>query len=99
MVVSYQIHAMAQVGSYDCRHSLHTIAHLHEHKQVGASGDTKVEIYVVEDEPEVIARHMLLLALLVDPTWAPRQKLEMFLEIHGNALVTDTAAQVIGTKL
>ena len=46
----------------------------------------------MEDEPEAIARHMLLLALLFDPTWAPRQKVEMFLEIHANALVTDTAA-------
>jgi hypothetical protein len=92
-----------QVCPYDCRHTLATIcSHLRQQAQndhrAGSrpQGTELLELYVYEPEPELLARHMLLLALLFEPSMAPRERAEAFLELHGNALLRQSTADWLG---
>jgi hypothetical protein len=55
-----------------------------------------LHLYVYESEPEVLARHMLLLALLFDAALPVRTRAEMFLELHGNAVLRQKTADYLG---
>lgn len=52
----------------------------------------QLQLYVYEPEPELLARHMLLLVLLLDASLTPRERAEAFLELHGNALLRQRTA-------
>jgi dynein assembly factor 3 len=51
---------------------------------------------VYEADPEVLARHVLLLAVLLDETYPVRDRVETFLEVHGNALLSEKTAAYLG---
>jgi dynein assembly factor 3 len=50
---------------------------------------------VYEEHPEALARHILLLYVLLDPSLPPRERCEMFLELHGNALLRQKTADYL----
>eukprot|EP00891_Asterochloris_glomerata_P006572 jgi/Astpho2/6572/Aster-x0284 len=52
-----------------------------------------MQLYIVEDEPEVLARHLLLLSVLLDRALPIRARVETFLELHGNALLQQRTAE------
>jgi hypothetical protein len=58
----------------------------------------QLHLYVYESEPEVLARHMLLLALLFDAALPVRTRAEMFLELHGNAVLRQKTADYLGGR-
>lgn len=60
-----------QLAPYDCRHSLHTLANMHRHKVLNGTS-CKVHMCIYEENIEGIARHMLLLAIILDATWSTR---------------------------
>lgn len=49
-----------------------------------------------EEEPEGLARHLLLLAVLLDEALLPRERVELLLELHANALLRERAAAYLG---
>jgi dynein assembly factor 3 len=53
-------------------------------------------MYVYEEEPENLARHILLLSVLLDGTLLAKERTEIFLELHGNALVRPRTAEYLG---
>eukprot|EP00951_Prasinocladus_malaysianus_P045223 scaffold598184_cov42-Prasinocladus_malaysianus.AAC.1 len=66
-------------------------AHRHPHL-----ADRPLQFYVYESEPEVLARHVLLIGILLDSDFPVRDRVEMFLEIHGNALLSEKTAVYLG---
>lgn len=86
---------LLQVCPYDCRHTLATIsshaARLADKPNIQQSPQ-QLELYVYETEVEGLARHMLLLTLLFDSSFTPQGRAEMFLELHGNALLRQQTA-------
>ena len=57
-----------------------------------------LHVWVYEGAPELLARHMLLLSILLDTALPLRQRAETFIELHGNAcLQTATAAYLGGS--
>ena len=56
----------------------------------------QVHLYVWEDCPEGLARHLLLTAVALDASLPPRQRAETLLELHGNALLRETTASYLG---
>lgn len=55
-----------------------------------------VEILVYEDNVEGLARHILLLVVLLDASLTVRERAEIFLEIHGNVLLQDKTEGYLG---
>ncbi len=49
-----------------------------------------------EDSPEGLARHVLLLAVLLDGSLPPRERTELLLELHGNVVLRERAASYLG---
>lgn len=54
------------------------------------------DLFIYEEEPEVLMRHVLLLAVLLDGRLLARERMEMLLELHSNALVREPTAQYLG---
>ncbi|XP_078000352.1 dynein axonemal assembly factor 3-like isoform X2 [Glandiceps talaboti] len=79
------------IGAADCRHILKTISRKHRYSK------KKINIYVVENNLEIYARHMLLLttALQSPPQMGLQEKTELFLEIFGNSHVRPHSNQYI----
>lgn len=108
------VFSFPQVASYDARHTLQTLCSLARHGAI--SPQRPVHLFVHEEEPEALCRHMLLLAVLLGGAGeadiaaaaqagsvaAPtrpllgRERAELLLEIHGNALLREKAAQHLG---
>lgn len=53
-------------------------------------------LYVYEEEPEVLARHMLLIHVLLDASLTSKERVETLLELHGNALLRQKTASYLG---
>ena len=85
-----------QIGAYDCRHSAQALANVC--KQLAAPNKV-LHIWVYEETPEILARHMLLLSVLLDMGVPVRQRTELFLELHNNASVQATTAEYLGDLL
>lgn len=87
---------LLQVCPYDCRHTLATINSHAAHVLAAAAGQQQpcqqLDLFVYESDPENLARHMLLLAVLVDASFTARERAEMFLELHGNILLRQRTA-------
>ncbi|KAL7549250.1 hypothetical protein ACHAWF_012514 [Thalassiosira exigua] len=83
----------------DPRSVLETIAEAST-KNADSSKNTPVELrfYVVEERPEVLARHFLLLHILYDRTVPVRQRAALYLEVFGNASVRDKTAAYLEEK-
>jgi dynein assembly factor 3 len=84
----------SQVCPYDVRHTLETVCKARRH----GGGSGPVHLYVHEEHAEGLARHLLLLAVLLDPELPARERSEMLLELHGNALIRDRAAEYLGER-
>ena len=82
-----------QIGAYDCRHSAQALANVC--KQLAAPNQV-LHIWVYEETPEILAKHMLLLSVLLDTKLPVRQRTELFLELHNNASIQTTTAEYLG---
>ncbi|XP_062506308.1 dynein axonemal assembly factor 3-like, partial [Corticium candelabrum] len=71
------------IGMGDIRHIIKTLALSHRHRK------PKLKFYIIENNLEVIARHMLLLAALFEQPdqLELQEKAEQFLELYGNSLI------------
>ncbi|KAK9812777.1 hypothetical protein WJX72_003474 [[Myrmecia] bisecta] len=83
-----------QLAAYDCRHTVYTMCRSTRHLR---NQDRPVRLYVYEEEPEGLARHMLLVSILLDEQLTVRDRVERFLEIHGNALLQEKTADYLET--
>jgi dynein assembly factor 3 len=83
------------VGVNDVRHLLRTIAQAYRH----AAG-RRLHFFVLESSVESLARHLLLIALTLEPAdiFTPVQKAHTFLEIYGNTLVRPKTLEYIRHK-
>ena len=90
------INPCLQMGAYDCRHTALTLARQAQHL---AASSQHMQLYIVEDEPEVLARHLLLLSVLLDRALPIGARVETFLELHGNALLQQRTAEYAGELL
>ncbi len=70
-----------------------SLCRLHRH-QHGNSGP--INLYVYEEEPEVLLRHILLLYVLLDGSLLAKERKEMLLELHSNVLLRDQTAAYLG---
>lgn len=64
----------------------------------GSIAQAPLHFYVYETEPEVLARHILLISVLLDEEYPVRDRVEMFLEVHGNALLSERTAAYLGKR-
>ncbi|DBA71332.1 TPA: Dynein assembly factor 3, axonemal [Trebouxia sp. C0005] len=83
---------LLQVGAYDCRHSAQALASM---CKLTTLPNRTLHIWVYEEAPEILARHMLLLSVLLDNTLPVRQRTELFIELHGNACIQATTTQYL----
>ncbi|DBB17927.1 TPA: Dynein assembly factor 3, axonemal [Trebouxia sp. C0006] len=86
---------LLQIGAYDCRHSAQALASM---CKLTTLPNRTLHIWVYEEAPEILARHMLLLSVLLDNTLPVRQRTELFIELHGNACIQATTAQYLGKQ-
>ena len=86
---------MLQIGPCDCRHSASVLASV----STRAVASPVIHIWVYEEAPELLARHMLLLSVLLDTTLPLRQRAETFIELHGNACLQTATAAYLGGSL
>ncbi len=63
------------------------------------SPNKTLHVWVYEEAPEVLARHMLLLSILLDTSLPVRQRTELFIELHSNACIQVTTAEYLGKLL
>jgi dynein assembly factor 3 len=86
----------------DVRHLLHTLASLARtnsaQKDSSSAAAPPVEFAIYEREPEVLARHMLLLAIALDFELPRRERAELLLEVWANTQVREKTAAYIATK-
>ncbi|KXZ43299.1 hypothetical protein GPECTOR_95g688 [Gonium pectorale] len=86
-----------QVAPYDARHTLTTICRASRHPLLERQ-QQPVTLYVWEDCPEGLARHLLLLSLLLDGGLLGRERGQLLLELHGNAMLRQRAAEALDEK-
>lgn len=58
-----------------------------------------VNLYMVEKYPEVLARHILLLAIFFDDDLGPRECTEIFLEVYGNTMLRKQTSAYVHNKV
>eukprot|EP00892_Ulva_mutabilis_P012430 jgi/Ulvmu1/955/UM102_0038.1 len=75
---------LLQVSPCDPRHTLTTLCRASRHEC-----NTPVHIYVYEDNAEAMARHVLLLAILLDHPVDQALRMQRFMEVFGNSLIRD----------
>eukprot|EP00798_Chlamydomonas_sp_ICE-L_P019012 gene19012-25603_t len=85
--------SILQIASYDCRHTLLTICQSRRHEL-----DAPIHLYVYEEEPELLARHVLLLSIMLDESLNSRDRVETLLEIHGNVFLRDKTAKYLAEE-
>lgn len=68
-------------------------------QQLQRQAQQQLHLYVYESEPEVLARHLLLLAVLFDAALPVRVRAELFLELHGNAVLRQKSADYLGAQV
>lgn len=79
-----------QVAPYDPRHTIQTMCQASRHD----SADT-VHVYVYEDNPEALARHILLLGILLDTSLLASDRVTMFLEVYGNLFIREETSNYL----
>nr|XP_005992877.1 PREDICTED: dynein assembly factor 3, axonemal [Latimeria chalumnae]XP_014342038.1 PREDICTED: dynein assembly factor 3, axonemal [Latimeria chalumnae]XP_014342039.1 PREDICTED: dynein assembly factor 3, axonemal [Latimeria chalumnae] len=82
------------VGAGDSRHLLKTICQAHRWKH------RRINFYVIENNLELIGRHLLFLTLAVEPPdhMGLQEKSEVFLELFGNSLIRSQTATYLQDK-
>lgn len=87
-----------QVSPYDARHTLTTLSRASRAVALGSGvlAPPALHLYVHEEEPEGLARHLLLLAVLLDGQLQARERSQLLLEVHGNSLLQEGSAATLG---
>ena len=76
------------IGASDVRHLLATLAGAARRAHDSGTAARPVEFAVYEREPEVLARHLLLLAIALDFELPRRERAELLLEVWACLLYT-----------
>ena len=76
---------------YDARHTIQCICHIGRHLPASSI----IQLHIHEEEPEALARHLLLLGILLDSSLTAKDRLQTLLEVHGNALVRQRTSEYI----
>ncbi|MBN3294742.1 DAAF3 factor, partial [Polypterus senegalus] len=81
------------VGSGDSRHVLKTVAGLRQ----SSHSKTQLHVYIIENNLELIGRHLLFLTLAFEPPerMGLQEKAETFLELFGNSLIRSPTANYL----
>lgn len=80
------------MATYDARHSLYTLCRLARHP----SPSQTLQLFVYEEEPESLVRHILLVSILLDGSLMVKERMETLLELHGNVLLREKTARYLG---
>ena len=86
------------VSPGDARHVLKTLAGAHARRAEGGPNTREFEANIFEKEPEVLARHALLLAVALDFELPRRERAELLLELWANSLLREKTALYLATK-
>lgn len=57
-----------------------------------------MHLYIYEEEPELLARHLLLVSVLLDGSLMAKERMEALLELHSNVLLREKAAKYLGMR-
>eukprot|EP00201_Polytomella_parva_P020331 CAMPEP_0175046950 /NCGR_PEP_ID=MMETSP0052_2-20121109/5320_1 /TAXON_ID=51329 ORGANISM="Polytomella parva, Strain SAG 63-3" /NCGR_SAMPLE_ID=MMETSP0052_2 /ASSEMBLY_ACC=CAM_ASM_000194 /LENGTH=1015 /DNA_ID=CAMNT_0016310763 /DNA_START=40 /DNA_END=3087 /DNA_ORIENTATION=- len=102
-----------QVCPYDARHTITTLGRSIRHSLsslpksdssscvesvTSKSDDPFVDLFVYEDSPEGLARHLLLVSTWLDSNLPLETRAQVLLEIHGNAFVRPSTAAYIDAQ-
>lgn len=79
-------------NSNDIRHILKTVSRIFEVKK-----DLKLNFYVYEKSKENLTRLILFFHILHDSTLSIRERVEIFMEIYGNTLLSSRTAEYINS--
>jgi len=82
----------------DVRHLMQTLASLARKDSDKSAPRAPVEFAIYEREPEVLARHMLLLAIALDFELPRRERAELLLEVWAKTQVREKTAAYIASK-
>jgi dynein assembly factor 3, axonemal len=81
-----------QVAPYDPRHTLYTVCQATRH---AAMENACVNLYIHEETAEALARHIILLAVLLDTSVHETERVRRFLEFFGNAFLRQDSADYL----
>ncbi|KAJ1628509.1 hypothetical protein T492DRAFT_1017924 [Pavlovales sp. CCMP2436] len=79
----------------DIRHVLHTLANARASEAAVAQ---QLTFHVYEEQPECLARHLLLLSIALDFELPRRERAEIFLEVMGNTMVRERSGQYLAAR-
>lgn len=81
-------------GSGDPRHIIKAMAKNYQHQ-------VKLNFFIFEGCASLIARHMLLLSIVLEPpeSLTPMAKTHLFMDIYGNSLIRSTSIGYINSKV
>ena len=82
----------------DVRHLLKTLAAAARQTQESGKPSRTFEFAVYEREPEILARHILLLAVALDYELPRRERAEVLLEVWANCLLREKTAAYVAVK-
>uniref|UniRef100_A0A7S0WW51 Uncharacterized protein n=1 Tax=Pyramimonas obovata TaxID=1411642 RepID=A0A7S0WW51_9CHLO len=82
--------AVLQVAPSDPRHTLLTMARAWRRQP-----EREVQMTVWESSCESLARHMVLISIILDTDLTPRERMEVFLEVYGNIKIRDKTAEYL----
>ena len=80
-------------GNGDIRHVLRTLS-----EECLNDEEKSLTFYIHESSKEVLARDLLFIIIVNDLSLSIRERVELFLEIYGNALIRERAAEYIHTN-
>ncbi|GAX81095.1 hypothetical protein CEUSTIGMA_g8529.t1 [Chlamydomonas eustigma] len=84
-----------QVAPYDARHTIASISRLERYAD-HFSGP--LQMFVFEEHPEGLARHILLISVFLDGSIPAKERVEVLLELHGNALLREKTAEYLDRR-
>lgn len=90
---SGEIHVLV-AGTGDLRHLLKSIS---EH--ISSEGAVDLHVYICETAKEVLARDLLLLHLINEIELPIRERVELFLDLYGNALLRERTAEYLDLRV
>jgi len=80
------------IGCGDIRHAILTLSRLRRWPE------RDLTFVFVDNEPEIIARHLLLLQIFFDPSLGARECAEVFLEVYGNCRLRPKTMEYVCIK-
>ncbi|KAG1656426.1 hypothetical protein FOA52_009641 [Chlamydomonas sp. UWO 241] len=83
---------LLQVAPCDARHTLTTVCRA---SRTADAHTGPLHLTVWEEEPEGLARHLLLVAVMLDSSLPEGDRVQTLLELHGNALLRERTAQYL----